>query len=298
MAFLNFAKKIRPRFNELRRHPAYRRNPHLIWGRVFCWVGHCALQVPARAQFKRWDFTIIIPPKWSGGGGTQPFLFREYFQPGLLLLERFLNPGMTFVDAGANTGSYTFTAARLVGPAGKVLAFEPGIQSFVALQKSLELNRFEQVVLRRQALSDRTGSAMLYHIKGKENQFGLGPSVDPDIGFEDIETITLEQALTELGLRRIDFLKLDVEGSQELILRSSRKLLSDCNPIMLIENNPSACRRLNLDPEGTWQLLCELYYGFFNSNDSGQVYPIANPRGFRNLLAVYEESPLFKELHQ
>jgi FkbM family methyltransferase len=224
-------------------------------------------------------------------------LFREYYEPGLLLLERFLAPGMTFVDGGANKGIYTFAAARLVGATGCVLAFEPGKESFVALQKSLEINRFEQVVLRKQALADRATRARLYHHRSRENSFGLGTSNDPRVGFEEVETITLEQACAEIGLQRIDFAEFDVEGSQELVLRGSIGLVLRWKPILLVEVDCEACRRLNLEPDGTWQLLFELGYAFFVINDSSQVYPIANPRGFRTLLAVHEKSPILRELH-
>jgi FkbM family methyltransferase len=290
-------RRLRHRLGELRSHPAYRRSPFAVWARLTLWAAHCVLRIPAHARFRRWKVTLYLPPKWSGSGGSSPFLFREHYEPGLLLLERVLKPGMTFVDGGANKGIYTFIAARLVGDTGRVLAFEPGKESFRALKKSLRLNRFAHVVLRRQALSDRIGTARLYHIQSSENNFGLGPSSNPHTGFEKVETITLEQVLKELDLRSIDFLKLDVEGSQELILRSSRKLLSDSRPILLIENNPAACRRLSLDPDGAWQLLGEMGYGFFALNDRAQVIPTAHPGGFRNLVAAHKTSSLFKENH-
>src|SRR5215831_622069 len=153
--------QITHRLSELRKHPGYRQNPPVVLGRAAAWAVHCLFGIPAQAKFRRWDFRLHLPAKWRGGGSTSPYLFRELYEPELVLLERFLKPGMTFVDGGANTGVFSFTAARLVGETGRVLAFEPGGSCYSALQRSVELNGFRHVTLRQQALSDHSGTARL-----------------------------------------------------------------------------------------------------------------------------------------
>ena len=177
---MGFAR-LTQRFSQLRRHPGYRHNPPVVLGRAAAWSLHCLLGIPARPEFRRWNYRLYLPAKWRGGGSTSPYLFREHYEPELMLLERFLKPGMVFVDGGANTGVFTFTAARLVGPTGRVLAFEPGAACFAALEASRALNQFEQVRLWKAALSDRSGTARLYHCWGQENAFSLGAGRKRDV---------------------------------------------------------------------------------------------------------------------
>jgi FkbM family methyltransferase len=77
-------------------------------------------------------------------------------------LENLVRPGDTVFDIGAHIGFYTLLLARLVGPAGKVLAFEPDPANFALLQQNVVLNRYANVALYNLALSSQAGSAALF----------------------------------------------------------------------------------------------------------------------------------------
>jgi FkbM family methyltransferase len=278
---------LKSKFTELRQHPGYRRNPPLVLWRAATWSAHCLLKIPARAKFRRWDFSLYLPPKWRGGGCTSPYLFREEYEPEVKLLERFLKPGMTFIDGGANTGVFTFTAAHLVGSTGRVVAFEPGTACFAALTQSVKLNRANHVTVRQQAVSDRSGTARFYHHSGQENSFSLGGAKGVD--FEEVQTTTLDSAVGELKLDRVDFIKLDVEGAEELVFRGGLDVLAKHRPLLLFEVNPEAAARLNLDAEGACHVLSELNYKFFRMTDDGALQRVDFADDFGNLLAVPTE---------
>ncbi len=277
-------KYLTSKFNELRQHPGYQRNPPVTLWRAAAWSAHCLLGMPARAKFRRWNFRLYLPPKWRGGGCTSPYVFREDYEPEVKLLERFLQPGMTFIDGGANTGVFTFTAASLVGPGGRVVAFEPGTACFTALTRSVELNNAHHVTLRQQAISNQCGTARFYHHDNQENSFSLGGA--GDVGYEEINTTTLDLVADELNLNRIDFIKLDVEGAEELVFRGGREILAKHRPLVLFEVNPEAAARLNLDAGGACRVLDELDYRFFHLNAGGELQPVETSTEFGNLLAV------------
>jgi FkbM family methyltransferase len=279
--------KLTSKFSELRQHPGYRRNPPLVLWRAAAWAAHCLLRLPARAKFRRWDFRLYLPPKWRGGGCTSPYLFREEYEPEVKLLERYLNSGMTFIDGGANTGVFTFTAAHLVGPTGRVVAFEPGDSCFAALTQSVKLNDANHVTVRQQAISDRIGTARFYHHSGQENSFSLGGA--KDVNFEEVETTTLDTVAAELNLDRVDFIKLDVEGAEELVFRGGLDILTKHRPLLLFEVNPEAAARLSLDTEGACHVLSELNYKFFRMADDGRLLNVAAADEFGNLLAIPAE---------
>ena len=282
---MTLARKITDRFRLLREHPAYRRHPARVLARAVAWSLHCLLRIPARAKFRRWNYRLYLTPKWRGGGSTSPFLFREDYEPELMLLEQYLKPGMVFVDGGANTGVFSSTAARLVGPQGRVLAFEPGASCYAALRQSQSLNSFSQMKIYNQALSDRSGTARLYHCLGQENSFSLG--ADASAAFEEITTGTLDEIATREQLARVDFIKLDVEGAEELVLRGADNVLDQWRPIVLFEVNREAAQRLNLSAGGACQLLRDYGYELFSLDDDLRLMPAAElPDAVRNLLAI------------
>jgi FkbM family methyltransferase len=277
--------KITERFQRLLRHPVFRRQPLLTSWRAAMWSAHCLLRIPARSKFRRWNYRLYLPAKWKGGGATSPYLFRELYEPELMLLERFLQPGMVFVDGGANTGVFTFTAASIVGEKGRVLSFEPGAVCFDALKKSTALNRFSQVQPRQQALSDRTGIARFYHHHDQENSFSLGG--DDAATFDEVSTITLDEVADVEQLPRVDFIKLDVEGAEELVLRGAKDVLTRWQPVVLFEINLDAIQRLNLQPDGACRVLKEFGYELFHMEDDGVLTASEEiPDRLGNLLAI------------
>ena len=70
--------------------------------------------------------------------------------------------GATVFDVGANVGWFTLLAARLSGPQGQVVSFEPEPTNFGLLSKSVQMNGFENVRLLQQAASDSDGKLELY----------------------------------------------------------------------------------------------------------------------------------------
>ena len=95
-------------------------------------------------------------------------------------LVSWLQSGQVFYDIGANVGFFAVLAARLVGPTGKVYAFEPFPQSTEAIRKNAALNGFEQIVeVWQGAVSDRSGVGRL-SIQGECNTFRLADSAEPN----------------------------------------------------------------------------------------------------------------------
>jgi FkbM family methyltransferase len=156
--------------------------------------------------------------------------------------------GMTVVDIGANVGYYTLLAARLVGPWGKVYAFEPSPENFALLSQNVEANGYKNVVLSPKAVSDRSGSAALHIDRASSGGHSLG-------GFRggadsvDVETVSLDDYF--VGERQtVDLLKMDAEGAEMSILVGMRRLLTQ-NPdlTLLTEFFPRAIRGCGYSPE-------------------------------------------------
>lgn len=265
------------RWRYLTSHPAFRQAPLVTAARLFRWRIHCALRIPATITLHPWSARLFLPPLWQGGGSTGVFALRQLYERELAFLDRLVSPGMVVVDAGANYGIYTVVAARLVGPSGRVLSFEPGRQAFSVLKMNIEINQLHNVRAYRAALSDKNGKARLYHSENGRTSFSLGCPKSAPVGFEEVTTRTLESVLQEEVAGRVGLIKLDVEGAEELALRGVRDAILHSRPTIILEMNAPATERLNLPRTGCWEFLRLRDYDFFSLSDDGTPRQLSAP---------------------
>ena len=154
------------------------------------------------------------------------------------LIKRFLRPGMTLVDVGANKGDFTLIAARLAGDRGTVLSFEPEPTNFHWLERSIALNEYRNVRAYRVALGDTEGAAQLY-LGAKSGWHTLVSNYHRGLGSQTIETRTLDSVLHEAALPKADMIKIDVEGWELPVLRGAiQTLRSSDGAIVLLDLHP------------------------------------------------------------
>lgn len=113
---------------------------------------------------------------------------------------RWIKPGMTIYDVGANKGQMVLLFASLVGPAGRVVAFEPAPIEFSSLVRNIDLNKLRWVKPVKAAVADTEGKLLPVdstYVKNTWRQFL-------------VSTILLDDVLTQEPLP--DVIKIDVEG--------------------------------------------------------------------------------------
>ena len=147
----------------------------------------------------------------------------------IAVLQHHLKPGHTYVDIGANVGVMAFTAAAAVGPAGRVLAFEPHPDNIRNFLTGVLANGFQNVRLHGFALSD---SQSVFSLFGTSNGY-LMPG-----GQTVFQTVALPGDPILADLDRLDFLKIDIEGHEPQALRGLDRTLRKHRPIVLGEFNP------------------------------------------------------------
>jgi FkbM family methyltransferase len=158
-------------------------------------------------------------------------------------VSNFLNPGMNFVDIGANFGWYTTLALQKVGKAGKVFGYEPGIQAFNSI--SLNLSKVDNLVLKNVAVGRTNGEISLYipttgdlYSPSSFYQFG---------NFEKVMVpmIKLDDDAELNQCEYIDFVKMDIEGSEpdalagmENLIKNNKvgRVLCEFNEFWLLQN--------------------------------------------------------------
>jgi FkbM family methyltransferase len=153
-------------------------------------------------------------------------------------VERFLQPGMVFLDVGAYYGIYALTASNRIGSSGRVIAFEPSPLQFKRLRWNLLLNRCKNVRVENMALGNREGEVEFFAAKGGSEGFsGLrAPRVDALVRSIRVKLATLDNYLQRQAVGTVDFIKVDVEGGELDFFKGAENLLRQMpRPIILCE---------------------------------------------------------------
>jgi len=141
-----------------------------------------------------------------------------------------------FIDIGANIGKYTIKLGNQLKKKGKVISIEPEPINFKALSKNVKLNKLENVFLENVACSDKEGF-MDFYIDYVGDYGGGHSLIKNEISRKKIKVKTkkLDSILDELKIKKVDLIKIDVEGAESLVLKGGLKTLKNSHPKIIIE---------------------------------------------------------------
>jgi FkbM family methyltransferase len=193
-------------------------------------------------------------PVLSGSGRGLRFRFGESnlsraVRPAEVLVENellaALAPGAVLYDIGANIGWYTVLAARHVGAAGQVIAFEPGLENAALVTGNASINRLSNVTVVPAAVSDQDGWATFLE-KGS-----LQGRLDKDDDEEQakrhaerkhrfhrakaVPVLALDTWIADTGQAPPSVIKIDIEGGEIGALRGMKETLAAGGPTLIIE---------------------------------------------------------------
>jgi len=176
--------------------------------------------------------------------GTAYYQRRGYERETVELVAEVLRPGCTAVDVGANHGFFTVMMASLVGPEGRVEALEPNPVVASALHEVLRRNGVDgRVSVHPLALSDQAGTAEFFPSVSAVND-GLSSLLVSPAALEHgvirpdhsirVATDTFDAFAQRLGLGRVDLVKIDVEGAEEMVVRGMDQTLAQTPPRRIV----------------------------------------------------------------
>ncbi|MDQ3677162.1 MAG: FkbM family methyltransferase [Actinomycetota bacterium] len=153
-------------------------------------------------------------------------------------LRRTVPPGGVVYDVGANVGFFTVLAARLVGDAGHVVAFEPiAAAANLAREAALRSDLADRVEVRTDAVGARSGTARMCSVAAGGIWSHMSTVRDPHpltIEEVDVPLVSLDDVIAA-GAPAPDVVKLDVEGAEGDVLRGAQRLLAEHRPIIVCE---------------------------------------------------------------
>lgn len=163
---------------------------------------------------------------------------------------RVIRSGNCVVDVGANVGYYTCYFSRLVGPKGRVLAFEPAPDMFEIASDNVRYNGYDtQTEVRNQAVTDHSGPLTLYMEEGRPEDNRIFNDGEAPRKAVAVEGVCLDD-VEELKTRPPDFIKMDIQGAEIFAIRGMRRVLREStNVCVLLEYWPYGLLKTGRQPE-------------------------------------------------
>jgi len=160
--------------------------------------------------------------------------YGEFSELEAQLLLELCRPKDVIVEVGANIGAHTVHLANRVGPAGRVVAFEPQPPVFQLLCANMALNSLTHVTCVPAAVGRRAGQLFVPELRYEQaNNFG-GVSLDRATAGVPVECVTLDEYLDLPSLR---LLKIDVEGMEQPVIEGAVQTIRRHRPALYVEND-------------------------------------------------------------
>lgn len=200
---------------------------------------------------------------------------------------RILQPGDAFVDGGANLGMFSLPAASRVGPAGRVLAFEPVPGTAARLRENAALNGFTWLEVREEALAGSGAEREFVMLGGDAAGLsGFTPGHREGAEVRRVRAVTLDAVV---GDRPVRLVKLDLEGAEVEALRGGASVLARQRPDLLLEVVPEQLERAGSSAGELFQLLRAAGYRISWVAPDGTLRPAGDaardPSGHPNAFA-------------
>jgi FkbM family methyltransferase len=185
-----------------------------------------------------------------------------------LFLDSIIKPGWTCLDIGANCGVFTYKLSSLTGKHGRVYSFEPLPTAYAELSRIKSIYNLSNVELFNMALVDNLESTAikmiipeinnmprsgLAHIEGHGEKDGGSVEVFPEEAFKklfgdelsqselhkgksiEVECTTLDALVNNVGIEKVNFIKIDTEGAEFFVLNGGRDLIRNSQPLIQVE---------------------------------------------------------------
>ncbi len=153
------------------------------------------------------------------------------------ILLRFIPPGSTVIDVGANIGYFTLQFARQVGTNGQIIAIEPEPNNFAELSRVVARAKLPaKISLFELAAADTIGQLYL-----KLDPFHPANHRLSDTGVP-VEVTTIDALVEKLGNPNVAFIKIDVQGAEKKVLQGAVKTIARTQPVIFCELDDDALR--------------------------------------------------------
>lgn len=185
--------------------------------------------------------------------------------PEQMALTSLLHEGDSFIDVGANYGTFSLVAARMVGPSGRVVAIEPQPQLTKLIRRSADANGFTNLDVHELATGSQAGAATIYVPHRDTGRAGLYRAFSGRSGHDTLR-VRVDRLDDAIDWRRLPgnlVMKIDVEGAERDTIDGAPELIAERRPVLIAELNPWSARAAGYAVENLLDSLTDKGYDTF-----------------------------------
>ena len=254
-------------YNQILKHKAFNENKFYVLRNAlflfFLLLFKIKFILKISTKFVNFKLNFIPLDKKMGGRGI--FLYREKIEPLMEYGLKFIQKKDICIDAGANQGIYSIPFAKIVGTKGKVLAIEPMKYAQEILKSNSKINNLKNIKIINGVISDENKKVILDLTNGVGSA-----SITRDFGKKKVLKVvstTIDDLVKSCGLKKINFIKMDIEGCEFSALKGAKKTLKKFKPIICLESDVRSFKRIN-------NLLKKFSYQAYLFNNDGTLFRI------------------------
>jgi FkbM family methyltransferase len=192
---------------------------------------------------KKQDFTVnthgcLMEVNPNDTGLSTELLVFGYHEPDTTkFVSKYIKTGMNCIDVGANIGYYSTLYSKNVGKHGKVISLEPSPINFKFLKSNLENQKMNNFICDNVAAGEKIDSVdFCLDLRANKCFILTGNELmPPDYEIIKVPVKTIDQVVTDEKLKKIDFIKIDVEGYEWKTLEGGFKSIKLFKPTVQIE---------------------------------------------------------------
>ena len=165
-----------------------------------------------------------------------------------------LKPGMGVIDIGANIGYYSLLSASLIGNSGWVMAVEPNSENIKFIEASRRINKFDQLKI-IQAAASMNEDIMVLRNEYSNGTCAVLPEGEGDLfASETVGCLRVDKLVN----KKVDFIKIDVEGAELLAVQGCMDLIDQYKPTVIFEFSPP--RIVDIAGKVSWKKLLNIFF--------------------------------------
>lgn len=151
-------------------------------------------------------------------------------------IAKYVKPGGVFYDLGANVGFLTVIGAKLAGPRGRVVAFEPLPANAELVRHNAKINGFTNVEVLEVAVSASSSQGRL-QLAAEPTQAKLAEDSGAAGETISVEIVSIDELVAQGKIPPPDFMKIDIEGAEVDALRGMERTLKEAQPVIILDTH-------------------------------------------------------------
>jgi len=184
-----------------------------------------------------------------------PAYLGSYETDKIEFIRKAIQPGWTALDVGANIGFFAVPMAQSVGASGKLFCFEPLPKNFARLNENLKMNQITPSTVETHAVALSDEEAVLNlglfedfaHGGETGNAAPLSKGHSKPVKEIQVQATRFDDFSKKLALKRLDFIKIDIEGHEDAFFRGAQMTVDQFRPIVLGEFSEEHMKHKGLD---------------------------------------------------